>query len=127
MTTPLNPCLSIEVLSVDDDAATAEVKFLNPAHAGGPLTPHDVERPNPAYGVEEGAPPTVIETVYIDEDPNPHVIKTVRVPFTDEGAIDETAWRERLVDQALGVRARMTTAAPVAPPVPLADLVGPVV
>lgn len=127
MTEPLNACLSLEVLSVNDAEATAEVRFLNPDHAGGPLTPHEQEYPNPAYGVEEGAPEMLIETIYVDEDPNPHVVKQVRVPFTDEGAIDEEAWRQRLCEQALGVRARMTTAAPVAPPVPLADLIGPVI
>lgn len=130
MTTPnlqSTPCLITEVLSVDQAAGTAEVRFLNPAHAGGQLTPVDREVPNPAYGVEDDAEPTMTVTELVDLDPNPHVIKQVNVPLNEAGAVDQALWRERLIDQAFGAKARMGVSAVPAEPVSLSDLIGPVI
>lgn len=123
---PATPCLVTEVLSVDELAGTAEVRFLNPAHAGGALTPVDREVLNPAFGIDEDAPETLTITDLVDLDPNPHVIKQVKVPLTDDGQIDQVLWRERLIDQAWGAKARMGVSAVPAEPVSLADLIGPV-
>lgn len=123
---PAAPCLVAEVLSVDEMAGTAEVRFLNPAHAGGPLTPVDRQVPNPAFGIEEDAEATLTITDLVDQDPNPHVVKQVNVPLTETGAIDDAVWRERLIDQAFGAKARMSAGAVPTEPVSLASLIGPV-
>ena len=118
------PCLTCEVLSVDNADGSAQVRFLNPEHAGGPLTVKTRLVPNPDY-VEGGEEPMDIEEAYeVDEDPNPHVIKTVRVPLTETGQVDQEAWMQRLIEQARGVHARMTAPLPSADPVSLEGLVG---
>jgi len=123
---PTTPCLTCEVQSVDAAEGTAQVRFLNPAHAGGPLTVKTRLVPNPTY-VEGGEEPEALEETYeVDEDPNPHVTKTVRVPLTEAGQVDQEAWTQRLIEQARGVHARMTTPLPPADPVSLGELVGPV-
>lgn len=124
---PSTPCLTTEVLSVDEAAGTAEVRFLNPAHAGGALTAVEREVPNPAFGIDEDAPETLTVTDLVDQDPNPHVIKQVKVPLTEDGQIDQALWRERLIDQAFGAKARMGVSAVPAEPVSLSDLIGPVI
>lgn len=107
---PTTPCLTCEVLSVDPVDGVAQVRFLNPAHAGGPLAVRTRMVPNPAH-VEGGDEPAALEETYeIDEDPNPHVIKTVRVPLTATGQVDQEAWTQRLIEQARGVHARMLAA-----------------
>lgn len=125
--TPETPCLATEVLSVDEESGAASVRFLNPAHLGGPLTVKTREVPNPDY-VEGGDEPELIEETYEeDDDPNPHVIKSVRVPLTEDGQVDQDAWLQRLCEQARGVKARLTAAVPADPaPGALDGLVGPV-
>lgn len=105
---PETPCLAIEVIAVDAGTATAEVRFLNPDHAGGPLTERERQVPNPVTGEDE--PDFVVEKYLVDEDLNPHVIKQVRVPLLASGHIDQEAWTQRLVEQARGVKARMEAA-----------------
>lgn len=112
---PETPCLATEVRSVDEETGAASVRFQNPAHLGGPLTVKTRQIPNPDY-VEGGDEPELIEETYEeDDDPNPHVIKSVRVPLTEDGQIDQRAWLERLSEQARGVKARMTAAMPTTP------------
>lgn len=124
-TEPETPCLAIEVIAVDASTATAEVRFLNPDHAGGPLTEREREVPNPATG--EDQPDFVVEKYWVDEDPNPHVIKQVRVPLLASGHIDQEAWTQRLVEQARGVKARMdATKTPQAAEGAFDGFVGPV-
>lgn len=121
---PTTPCLTCEVLSVDAVAGAAQVRFLNPAHAGGPLTVKTRTVPNPAY-VEGGDEPAALEESYeVDEDPNPHVIKTVRVPLTEAGLVDQDAWTQRLIEQSRGVRVRMDRPLPTPDPAALVGLVG---
>jgi len=124
-TQPEVSCLAIEVVAVDADTATADVRFLNPDHAGGPLTERERQVPNPVTGEDE--PEFVIETYLVDEDPNPHVTKQVRVPLLTTGHIDQEAWTQRLAEQARGVKARMETAkTPQAAEGAFDGLVGPV-
>ncbi|MNT11402.1 hypothetical protein D3C86_878770 [compost metagenome] len=126
LTEPTAPCLTCEVLSVDAADGSAKVRFLNPDHAGGPLTMKTRLVPNPAY-IEGGDKPAALEETYeVDEDPNPHVVKTVRVPLTGAGQVDQEAWMQRLIEQARGVHARMTTPLPPADPATLEGLLGPV-
>lgn len=105
---PETLCLAIEVMSVDADTATAEVRFLNPDHAGGALTERERQVPNAVTGEDE--PDFIVETYLVDEDPNPHVTKQVRVPLQASGHIDQDAWTQRLIEQARGVKARMESA-----------------
>lgn len=106
---PEEPVLAFVVLAVDEAAGTAQVRFLNPDHAGGPMTIRTRPRPNPAFG--EPDEPEVIEEEYeVDEDPNAHVVKTVRVPIGPDGQVDTAAWLARLADQARGVKVRMDEA-----------------
>lgn len=122
---PEAPCLAIEVLSVDPATATAEVRFLNPDHAGGPLTERERQVPNPDAGEEE--PDFLVESYLVDEDPNPHVVKQVRVPLLATGHIDQDAWSQRLVEQARGAKARMDDAKAPRPAAGVLDgLIGPV-
>lgn len=108
-----SPCLICEVLSVDDAAGSAKVRFLNPDHAGGAMTLKTRMVTNPDY-VEGGEEPMDVEETYeVDEDPNPHVVKSIRVPLTDDGVIDRPAWDQRLIEQARGVMERMKAAKPV--------------
>ena len=111
---PLAAVLDHQVLSVDTEAGTAQVRFLNPDHAGGPLETAVRSVPNPRAG-EEGEPDFVEETYQFDPDPNPHVEKTVRVPLDAEGHVDSAAWALRLAEQSLGVKARMDAAKAVSP------------
>ena len=110
----LTAVLDHQVLSIDAEAATAQVRFLNPDHAGGPLETAVRLVPNPQAG-EEGEPDLVEETYQFDPDPNPHVEKTVRVPLDADGHVDSEAWALRLAEQSLGVKARMDAAKAVAP------------
>lgn len=111
----INPCLVTEVLSVDEPGGAASVRFLNPAHLGGPLAVKTRQVPNPAYA-EGGDEPEMIEETYEeDDDPNPHVVKSIRVPLNEDGQVDQGAWLERLYEQARGVKARMIAAMPTTP------------
>lgn len=110
------PVLDFVVLAVDEAAGTAQVRFLNPDHAGGPMTIRTRPRPNPAFG-EPDEPETIEEEYEVDEDPNAHIEKTVRVPIGDDGQVDTPAWRARLAEQARGVKVRME-AAKAAQPAP---------
>lgn len=112
---PETPCLVFEVLSVDAETGAASVRFLNPAHAGGPLTEKTRLAPNPAYAPEGDEPELIEEAYLVDEDPNPHAVKQVQVPLTEDGQVDQAAWEQRLIEQARGVKARMTAAVPTRP------------
>ncbi len=107
--TPEPPVLDYVVVAIDEAAGTAEVRFLNPDHAGGPPSIETRPIPNPAAG-EEGEPDWIEEDHEVDRDPNGHVVKSVRVPLGIDGHIDQAAWQSRLVDQARGVKARMDQA-----------------
>lgn len=111
---PLAAVLSHEVLSVDAEGGTAQVRFLNPDHAGGPLESAVRSVPNPNAG-QEGEPDFIEETYLFDPDPNPHVEKTVRVPLDAEGQVDAAAWGLRLAEQSWGVKARMDAAKAAGP------------
>jgi hypothetical protein len=91
-----------EVVSIDAAANLATVRFENPYYSGA----HIVERTRPVLDAE-GQPTGEDEAYQADEDPNPHAIKTVRVPLTPTGGVDQPAFVERLNDQACGVRKRM--------------------
>lgn len=117
------PCLTCEVLAVDEGQALAEVRFLNPDHTG--TAPVTYTRTVPGPDDEDGQPTSVEQTYQVDEDPNPHVVKSVRVPLDDDGLVDQVAWQQRLIEQARGVKARMVAAqAPTPVPGALDVLLG---
>lgn len=92
-----------EVLSVE--GRLASVRFANPFYTGA----HIVTREEPVLD-EAGEPTGEVETVEVDEDPNPHAVKQVVVPLTASGAVDQAAFVERLAEQACGVFRRMQAA-----------------
>lgn len=106
------PCLEYAVLSIDEAQAVAEVRFFNPDHTGSLPVQHT--RLVPGAPDETGQPTTVEETYEVDEDPNPHAVKSIRVPLAD-GHVDHAAWQQRLIEQARGVKARMLAAQAQAP------------
>lgn len=55
----------------------------------------------------------VTQTRTIDLDPNKHITKTIKVPVGEDGLVDRDALRQILVDQARGVKTRMTVFSPV--------------
>jgi hypothetical protein len=108
-----------EVTAVDSAAKLATVRFENPYYSGA----HIVEAERPVLD-EAGEPTGQTETHLVDQDPNPHAVKTVRVPLLANGQVDHAAFIARLADQARGVRQRMETAHAAQPADDLEHLVG---
>jgi hypothetical protein len=107
MTTEPTPDLTTtwEIVSIDDAAKLAIVRFENPYYSGA----HVAEAERPVLD-ETGEPTGETETYIVDSDPNPHAVKTIRVPALANGQVDQAALTARLADQARGVRHRMEAA-----------------
>ena len=88
-------------MSTNSSEMTIEVKFLNTYYSGEFITTEDYD--------EVVADETVKKSREKDNDPNPHMTKTVRVPVVT-GKVDKVALDEILSQQALGVRNRMAAA-----------------
>lgn len=82
------------VESVQPEHRTLTALFFNPYHTGEHLV--EVE-----YATAEG-----VQTRIDDNDPNPHIRKTLNIPFKD-GVPDQEALTELLEAHAQGVRQRM--------------------
>lgn len=90
--------LEHKILKANDNL-TIEVEFTNPYYAGTFLVEEDYE--------EEIDGEKVVKTRIVDNDPNPHATKIIRVPLTDKGKVDHAELKNIIVQQAMGVKNRM--------------------
>lgn len=95
-----NGMCEFKVLS--DDGYNAQVEFKNPNYTGKFKDKESYEIDDPE---NEGKKKTI--TRDIDNDPFPNVTKSIVIPKNDDGTVDVAAFKQRLMDQARGVRTRM--------------------
>ncbi len=82
-----------------NDNLTIEVEFKNPYYSGK----HLVEE---AYEDEEDGK-KIKKKRWVDNDPHPHVKKTINVPLNAEGGVDKDGLAVIIEQQAMGVQNRM--------------------
>lgn len=95
--------LDYNIISTDSSNLTIQVQFLNPRYSGTHITTEEYTE-----AAVEGEEP-ITKTREIDNDPNPHMTKTINVPIQD-GVVDQEALDLILEQQAMGVKHRMDSA-----------------
>jgi hypothetical protein len=93
------------VEAVSAESRTAQVKFINPYYSGNFIVEENVPV-EPAPGSSGDGAESTYTTKQVDKDPNPHLIKSVNVPFSDGGP-DLDAFADICAQQARGARNRM--------------------
>jgi hypothetical protein len=86
-----------------NDNLTIDVEFKNPNYTGKFLVEEEYE--------EEIDGEKVTKKRWVDNDPHPHTVKTIRVPLTDKGKVDHEELQNIIAQQGMGVKNRMETKA----------------
>jgi hypothetical protein len=92
--------LEHKILKANDNL-TIEVEFKNPNYTGKFLVEEEYE--------EELDGEKVTKKRWVDNDPHPHTVKTIRVPLTEAGGVDHDELQNVIAQQAMGVKNRMET------------------
>jgi hypothetical protein len=95
------------VESVNTESRTAQVRFINPYYSGKFIV--EEKEPLPTGLDEEGGAEPKDTMRMVDKDPNPHLTKSVNVPFNETGP-DLDAFANICAQQARGARNRMEAA-----------------
>jgi hypothetical protein len=101
------PCDYV-VESVNTQSRVAQVKFINPYYSGKFIVEDKVLiAKDPNNSDTDGK--AKYTTKMVDKDPNPHLTKSVNVPFGESGP-DLEAFKEICTQQARGARSRIEAA-----------------
>jgi hypothetical protein len=95
------------VESVDTESRTAQVRFINPYYSGKFIVEEKEPLPPSQDDEGDGEPKDAVRMA--DKDPNPHMTKSVNVPFNETG-LDLDAFADICAQQARGARNRMEAA-----------------